>query len=143
MGKTRQREKIEAVFEEQGRPLSLEEIVLLCRPSCPRLGQSTVYRVLRALVKEGHLRKVSLPGGKPRYERSAPDELSLFQCERCARAFAVSCDLGPLEKMAPAGFRVLSYSLTLYGSCAECAQVFRSSARCPKRFDSRSSILPR
>lgn len=93
------------------------------RESVPGLGQATVYRTIKALVDDGALHPVELPGEPARYELTvaAAHHHHHFRCDRCQRVFDIEgCPKG-IEQIAPAGFRVRDHEVILYGVCAECA----------------------
>ena len=95
----------------------------------PGLGIATVYRNLKALVDDGTLAVVQLPGENPRYEPVSRRHHHHFQCRRCQRVFDVHACPGDLSRLAPPGFSVEDHDLTLYGCCADCAgQAGRTSA---------------
>jgi len=96
----------------------------------PGLGIATVYRNLKALVEEGELQAVNLPGENPRFEVVGHQHHHHFQCRQCERVFDVHACPGDLSGMAPQGFTVEDHDLTLYGRCKDCAP---PDVRAPKR----------
>jgi len=118
---TRQHAAIRAVLAEAGRPLSPAEVLDAARRHVAALGLATVYRNLRALVDEGAIAVVSLPGEAPRYEAAAHGHHHHFRCDVCQRVFDVHRCPGDLARFAPPGFRVERHEITLYGRCSECA----------------------
>lgn len=102
---TRQRRAIRRVLLETRRPLSPREILELARKQVPSLGLATVYRNLRALVEEGAVVPVALPGEPLRYEAAGAGHHHHFLCRGCGRAFELpGCRLGPTWTFPP-GFR--------------------------------------
>lgn len=118
---TRQRSAIRAVIEAATRPLTPQEVLDGARTEVAGMGIATVYRNLKLLVEEGSVQVVELPGDSPRYESKHLDHHHHFQCRQCDRVFDVHGCPGDLTRFAPAGFRVESHELTLYGQCADCA----------------------
>jgi Fur family ferric uptake transcriptional regulator len=88
----------------------------------PGLGIATVYRNLKALVQEGELKPVNLPGENPRFEVVGHHHHHHFQCRQCQRVFDVHACPGDLSRLAPRGFTVEDHDLTLYGRCGDCVQ---------------------
>lgn len=123
---TRQRTAIRQVIADAGRPLLPQEILQAAGVVVPGLSLATVYRNLRALVDEGELLAVTLPGEVPRYEIAGHEHHHHFQCERCERVFEVHACPGNLAGLAPEGFSVERHELTLYGRCADCGDKKRS-----------------
>ena len=119
---TRQRTAIYAVVAGAQRPLSPQEILETAQVSVEGLGLATVYRNLKALLEDGAIEAVQLPGESPRYEPAGQSHHHHFQCTQCARVFDVHACPGDLQGLAPKGFQVQRHELTLYGLCADCAQ---------------------
>lgn len=119
---TRQRTAIYAVVAGAQRPLSPQEILETAQVSVEGLGLATVYRNLKALLEDGAIEAVQLPGESPRYEPAGQSHHHHFQCTQCARVFDVHACPGDLQGLAPQGFQVQRHELTLYGLCADCAQ---------------------
>jgi Fur family ferric uptake transcriptional regulator len=119
--KTAQGDAIRAVIERAARPLTAQEVLELARAVVPRVGIATVYRNLKALLEDGWLKLVELPGDpSSRYERSHHGHHHHFQCHDCNRVFDIhGCPRG-LDQITPAGFTVHSHELLLYGRCADC-----------------------
>lgn len=118
---TRQRQAIYDAITAADRPLLPHEILAAAQSSVPGLGVATVYRNLKALVEEGALRAVHLPGENPRYELTGHPHHHHFQCTHCQRVFDVHACPGDFSRLVPEGFSVEDHDLTLYGRCRECA----------------------
>ena len=99
-------------------PLSHADLATALAP----LGfdKATVYRNLKALVDDGTLAVVQLPGENPRYEPVSRRHHHHFQCTFCKRVFDVHECPGNLARLAPKGFTVEHHELTLYGRCDGC-----------------------
>lgn len=118
---TQQRRAIRQAIEESGRPLSPREVLDAARSHRPGLGIATVYRTLKALVEEGALAQVELPGEPPRYEAMGKQHHHHFHCRTCDRVYELEgCPEG-LRGLTPAGFSLESHEVVLYGRCAACA----------------------
>ncbi|MGR4867990.1 Fur family transcriptional regulator [Variovorax sp. LARHSF232] len=117
---TRQRTAIHAAIAAAQRPLSPQEVLEAARADVPALGVATVYRSLRALVEEGAIEAVTLPGDTPRYEMTGQGHHHHFQCNVCHRVFDIHACPGGLGHLAPQGFSVESHDITLYGRCDDC-----------------------
>ena len=118
---TRQRSAIREAIARAERPLLPQEVLEAAQHAVPGLGIATVYRNLKALVEEGELQSVNLPGENPRYELSGHSHHHHFQCTACQRVFDVHACPGDLNRLAPAGFTVDDHELTLYGRCLDCS----------------------
>lgn len=122
---TRQRSAIREALQAAQRPLLPQEVLAAAQSQVPGLGIATVYRSLKALLDEGAIRLVALPGENPRYETLDHGHHHHFQCTRCERVFDVHACPGDLSRLAPAGFTVEDHELTLYGRCRECQPTTR------------------
>ena len=119
---TRQRTAIRAVFDGARRPLSPQEVLRLARPAVKGLGIATVYRTLSALVDEGLLIPIALPGQPPRYEPAGKGHHHHFHCRGCDRIYEVDECPGDISRLAPRGFSVDGHDILLYGTCADCTR---------------------
>jgi Fur family ferric uptake transcriptional regulator len=118
--RTRQREAIKKVFERSERPLTIAELVDEASRSVAGLGVATAYRAVAALLEDGSLESVEIPGEPARYERADKVHHHHFQCERCDRVFDIGGCLESVRNLAPPRFRVKAHAVTLYGLCSSC-----------------------
>jgi len=119
---TRQRAAIREAIARAERPLLPQEVLEQAQAEVPGLGIATVYRNLKALLDDGELQPVNLPGENVRYEVAGHRHHHHFQCTRCQRVFDVHACPGDLGRLAPQGFTVEDHELTLYGRCIECSR---------------------
>lgn len=117
---TRQREALRRAFAEAGRPLSPQEARELARRQAPGVGLATVYRNVKALLDEGWLRAVELPGAPPRYEVAGKRHHHHFHCRGCDGVFEIEGCVAGVKGLAPEGFHLESHEIILYGVCPEC-----------------------
>lgn len=138
---TRQRAAILDAISRAGRPLLPREVLQSAQRALPGLGIATVYRNLKALLAEGQLKVVDLPGENPRFEVAGGQHHHHFQCTRCQRVFDVDACPGDLSGLAPPGFAVEDHDLTLYGRCKDC--VPRGALKSAKRAAAHAHRTPR
>jgi Fur family ferric uptake transcriptional regulator len=117
---TRQRTVIRDVLDQAARPLGAPEILAYAQLQAKGIGIATVYRTIKALVEEGWLVPVELPGEPPRYERAGKEHHHHFLCRQCSRMFELTGCVQNLKGLLPAGFEVTGHDVLLYGACAEC-----------------------
>jgi Fur family transcriptional regulator, ferric uptake regulator len=117
---TAQGRAIRRALEAAGRPLGPREILDAAQQDSPSLGIATVYRNVKALLDQGWLAQVELPGEPPRYERAGKRHHHHFMCRTCDRLFELAGCPTDLETLVPAGFRLEAHEVVLYGSCDEC-----------------------
>ncbi|MDP3544419.1 MAG: transcriptional repressor [Elusimicrobiota bacterium] len=119
---TSQRRAIRRALDDAGRPLGALEVLEASKDFAPGLGIATVYRNIKALLKEGEISEVALPGEPPRYEAAGKDHHHHFRCERCEKVYELggAC-LSDLKNALPRGFRVTSHEVLVHGVCAACA----------------------
>lgn len=118
---TRQRAAIRDAIAAAERPLLPQEVLDAAQAASPGLGIATVYRGLKALLDEGEVCLVQLPGENARYEIAGRHHHHHFQCRQCQRVFDVHACPGDLSRLAPPGFSVDAHEITLYGHCSDCA----------------------
>ncbi len=118
---TKQREAVRSALANAERPLSIDELLKAASRRVDGLGVATVYRAVGALLDDGWIELVEIPGEPARYERSNKGHHHHFQCEKCDRAFDIAGCLDNLRSLVPPRFRVKQHSVTLYGVCATCA----------------------
>jgi Fur family transcriptional regulator, ferric uptake regulator len=126
--KTRQRDSIQAVFLQAGRPLSAREVLEAAVSVAPGLGIATVYRAIKALVEEAWLEVVELPGEPPRYEPAGKEHHDHFRCRKCTRVYEVD-ECPVVEARLPSGFVLEGHAAILSGLCAACAPAARATGR--------------
>ena len=119
---TRQRDTIRAALAAAGRPLGPQEVLAAARAELPGLGIATVYRAIKALLAEGWLRAVELPGSTPRYEVAGKRHHHHFHCRACDGVFEVEACPAGIRGLLPGGFRLEEHEIILYGLCAVCGE---------------------
>lgn len=117
---TRQRRAIRGAFTVADRPLNPNEVLDLAAEQHKGIGIATVYRNIKALVEEGWLTPVELPGEPPRYEVAGKEHHHHFHCKRCGKVFELKGCLPDFKQLAPPGFRVTGHEVLLYGDCKTC-----------------------
>lgn len=117
---TAQRRAIRRALDEAGRPLGALELLESSKRFAPKLGIATVYRNVKALVAEGAVSAVELPGEAPRYESAGKGHHHHFLCERCGKVYELGGCLGGLKGLLPKGFRLSAHELLLHGRCRDC-----------------------
>lgn len=117
---TVQRRSIERIFCETQRPLSPQEVLGLARRELPKIGLATVYRTLNAMVGDGRLRPVEMPGEAQRYERAQMPHHHHFQCTGCGRVFDIEGCALTIKPDLPEGFQLEDHEVFLYGKCGKC-----------------------
>lgn len=120
---TRQRRTIREVLDRAGRPLSTDEILTSARQSIGSLGMATVYRSIRALLDEGWLAAVEVPGRSPLYERAGKGHHHHFACAQCDRVYELGACAAEIRSDLPPGFVASGHEITIYGTCAACSRL--------------------
>jgi Fur family ferric uptake transcriptional regulator len=118
---TRQRQAVQKTLDDAARPLTPAEIWQVARTYSPGLGIATVYRALRILIDMGAVEVVEIPGAPPHYERKHPHHHHHFLCDSCQKVYEIEACTDGIDQLAPSGYIVKRHSLTLYGTCPECA----------------------
>ena len=120
---TRQRRTIRDVVERAGRPLTTDEILISAQATIPSLGRATVYRSIRALLDEGWLTAVDVPGRSALYERAGKGHHHHFECSHCRRVYELNGCASEIRGELPAGFVSTGHDVTIYGACAVCSRL--------------------
>lgn len=116
---TKQRNAIQNAFQKQERPLGPKEIIALAGAEVPNLGIATVYRNIKALLKEGKLATVEIPGKPPRYCLKGKKKKALFVCLKTDRVFFLPEEAVAVNMLQiPPGFQVEHSEVILYGQSA-------------------------
>lgn len=117
---TRQKAAIRDVFVAMDRPLGPQEVLEHAGSQIRGLGIATVYRNIKALVEEGWLTPVDLPGEPSRYEISGKAHHHHFHCQICKKVFDLPGCPVQIKPQLPVGFVATSHELVLYGECDVC-----------------------
>lgn len=124
---TPQREKIlRVIIKNQYKHLTCEEIYELIRKDYPEIGLATVYRTMQLLEKNKIVCKFDLDEDGIRYEFMEPDnehQHPHFICKECGKVYPVKdvmLDLVKSEIGKKYSFKIINYSLKLYGVCENC-----------------------
>jgi Fur family transcriptional regulator, ferric uptake regulator len=117
---TAQRRAIRAALTEADRPLSPREVLDAASADVASLGIATVYRNIKALVEEGWLTPVELPGEAPRYEVAGKQHHHHFLCRSCERVFELPGCVANISAGLPEGFRPERHEVVLFGLCDAC-----------------------
>ena len=118
---TRQRRAIREAFALADRPLNPNEVLELAATDEQGVGIATVYRNIKALVEEGWLTTVELPGESARYELAGKAHHHHFHCKGCGKVFELAGCLTGFKALAPPGFQVTGHEVLLYGTCQTCS----------------------
>ncbi|HET9767901.1 MAG TPA: transcriptional repressor [Thermoanaerobaculia bacterium] len=117
---TRQRDAIRGTLAAAARPLSPQEVLSAAQRVLPGLGIATVYRTVKALLADGVLHTVELPGAPARYELAGKRHHHHFHCRTCDGVFEVDACPAGIRRLLPRGFRLERHEIILYGLCAGC-----------------------
>ena len=118
---TRQKAAIREAFIKADRPLSPEEALEGAQRRHATLGIATVYRNLQALVEEGWLQAIEVPGDSTRYEVAGKEHHHHFQCNHCGKLYDLEGCFATVRPKLPRGFRASGHEFYVYGTCAGCA----------------------
>ncbi len=122
---TQQRAAIlEVMINNQGKHLSVEEVLKEAKERVPNIGIATVYRTLDKLASIDVLYKTMFEGGKYRYELSGAEDHQHHHiiCLECNRIIEVEEDLlHNLEVQLEAkGYKIIDHELKFFGYCPDC-----------------------
>jgi Fe2+ or Zn2+ uptake regulation protein len=101
-----------------------QEVYETVRPTRPRIGMATIYRILHQLVEHGLIKELEYGSGSSRYDaRTCRHDHAI--CTECGALLDIPQDvqLSPkaLQVAAQsAGFELGSYEVRIYGRCSTC-----------------------
>lgn len=121
--RTRQKEVVMEILGESGRPLTAEQVWEGAVNTVPEIGLSTVYRIMKAELEAGRVRRVEIPGAGSVYEVTASGHHHYFVCEQCHSVLAVEGCVGGIQKLLPEGSRMRRHEFVIYGDCPECVKL--------------------
>lgn len=96
-----------------------DEIYLKAKQRLPSIAVGTVYRNLNIMCDAGEIRRIPVPDGADRYDRSVVPHDHIL-CKKCGRMVDIKIDglAQFIEKQAE--ISVGSYELHIQGICKEC-----------------------
>jgi Fur family ferric uptake transcriptional regulator len=121
---TKQRTAVSAILADAEGFTSAQDLHAMLRQRGERVGLTTVYRTLQGLADAGEVDVMRPPGGEHLYRRCSQGHHHHLVCRVCGRAVEVE---GPAveswaEKVAGQhGYRDVSHTLEIFGTCPECA----------------------
>lgn len=117
---TRQKEAIRTAFLDADRPLAPDEALRHAQGQVPGMSVATIYRNIHALLEDGWLVAVEIPGQGTRYEVAGKEHHHHFQCTSCGKTFELAgCEPGWRPEL-PRGFHATGHEIFLYGNCDRC-----------------------
>ncbi len=120
---TRQRAAVAKLLGEIGEFRTAQEIHEQLRRRGEAIGLTTVYRTLQTLSEAGEVDVLRTDSGESAYRRCSAHHHHHLVCRLCGRTVEVE---GPAverwaERVAAEhGFRDVSHTVEIFGSCADC-----------------------
>ncbi len=123
---TPQREAVLGVLEEnEGRPLTLDEIHDLATERLPGLGLTTIYRTMDLFCELGIALPIHLLGGNRCYEINSGKHHHHIECISCGRLELLeACMIDDIVELVRDGsdFLITSHCMSLFGYCPQCLE---------------------
>ena len=122
---TRQRTAIQALLDATDDFHSAQDIHAMLLAQGARVGLSTVYRTLQALVDAGDVDVLREDGGQALYRRCSRRHHHHLVCRVCGRTVEVE---GPVVEAwagrtaAEHGFVDVTHHVEVFGTCDDCAR---------------------
>ena len=128
---TRQRQRILDVLRETEAHPTADWIYERLKSEMPALSLGTVYRNLKFLVKQGHVRKLPFGSTFDRFDGRLSPHYHLV-CERCGRItdfiMPHRVDINrKVEKMS--GFSIAQHRIDFFGLCGKCRKAVTKSKK--------------
>lgn len=128
---TRQRSEVLALLEEINDFRTAQQLHSELRERGARVGLTTVYRTLQALVDAGEVDTARLPSGEQLYRQCSRTHHHHLVCRNCRATVEVE---GPaVERWADRlaqqhRYTDISHTVEIFGTCPRCSQADSSSA---------------
>ena len=121
---TPHRELILETFLENEGHRSVEDIYHTVKAIDPRIGYTTVYRMMKLMIRCGLAREIELADGITRYEHlfnhEHHDHLICMECGNSIEFYNPEIEALQDAASAQLGFKVLDHKLQIYGICRDC-----------------------
>jgi Fur family ferric uptake transcriptional regulator len=121
---TPHRELILETFLENEGHRSVEDIYHSVKAIDPRIGYTTVYRMMKLMIQCGLAREIELADGITRYEHlfnhEHHDHLICMECGNSIEFYNPEIEALQDAASAQLGFKVLDHKLQIYGVCSNC-----------------------
>jgi len=121
---TPHRELILETFLDNEGHRSVEDIYHTVKAIDPRIGYTTVYRMMKLMIRCGLAREIELADGITRYEHlfnhEHHDHLICMECGNSIEFYNPEIEALQDSASAQLGFKVLDHKLQIYGVCQEC-----------------------
>jgi Fe2+ or Zn2+ uptake regulation protein len=123
--RSRQRQAILAAIESEGGHLTADRICALVRKKFPRLSLGTVYRNLRVLIAQGHVRELKVGAAFSYFELAADSHYHLI-CRLCGHVADAEVPFDDQltrlihRSRKVSGFQIEEHRLDFIGVCPDC-----------------------
>ena len=121
---TPHRELILENFLENEGHRSVEDIYHTVKAIDPRIGYTTVYRMMKLMAGCGLAREIDLADGITRYEHlfnhEHHDHMICMECGKSIEFYNPEIEALQDAASAQLGFKVLDHKLQIYGVCRDC-----------------------
>jgi Fur family ferric uptake transcriptional regulator len=121
---TPHRELILETFLENEGHRSVEDIYHAVKAIDPRIGYTTVYRMMKLMLRCGLAREIELADGISRYEHlfnhEHHDHLICMECGNSIEFYNPEIEALQDAASAQLGFKVMDHKLQIYGVCRDC-----------------------
>jgi Fur family ferric uptake transcriptional regulator len=121
---TPHRELILETFLDNEGHRSVEDIYHTVKAIDPRIGYTTVYRMMKLMLRCGLAREIELADGITRYEHlfnhEHHDHLICMECGNSIEFYNPEIEALQDAASAQLGFKVLDHKLQIYGVCSNC-----------------------
>lgn len=114
---------LETFIENEGHR-SVEDIYHTVKAIDPRIGYTTVYRMMKLMTQCGLAREIELADGITRFEHlfnhEHHDHMVCMECGKSIEFYNPEIESLQDAASAQLGFKVLDHKLQIYGVCRDC-----------------------
>jgi Fur family ferric uptake transcriptional regulator len=121
---TPHRELILETFLKNEGHRSVDDIYHAVKVLDPRVGYTTVYRMMKLMIQCGLAREIELADGVTRYEHlfnhQHHDHMICMECGQSIEFYSPEIEALQDSASAQLGFKVMDHKLQIYGVCGDC-----------------------
>ena len=91
----------------------------LARKELPNISLGTVYRNLNLLSELGSIKKIVVPSGNDRFDKTIINH-SHFHCLKCSKVFDIDVNLDNNNIESNYGCKIVTEDIVIAGICKKC-----------------------
>lgn len=121
---TRQRRALRDCLEQSDAFVSAQQVYDMLAPTKDKVGLTTVYRTLQAMVEAGEVDQIRIDSGETLYRKCRAVHHHHLTCRACGLAIEIegpSVERWASKSASEHGFTNVTHVVELFGTCSNCA----------------------